>query len=55
MHAEFERWFKTKDFYSQLVFIHGERLFLRDEQVYRILVVQIAFEAWSEFQCKQGN
>lgn len=53
MHVEFEQWFKNKSFYYQLVFIHGERLFLRDQQMYRILVVQIAFETWSEFQCKQ--
>lgn len=47
-HEQFEKWFKAKHFFSQLVFIHGDRLFLRDEHVYRLLVVQIAYEAWME-------
>lgn len=56
MHEQFEKWFKAKHFFSQLVFIHGDRLFLRDEQVYRLLVVQIAYEAWMEVPgCNQGN
>lgn len=48
MHEAFEGWFKQKDFYLTLIFIHGESLFFKDQGMYRLLVVHIAYEAWME-------
>lgn len=48
MHKQFEDVFKTLPTYQRLIFIHGERLFNRDADVYRILVVQVAFELYCE-------
>lgn len=45
-HANFQEWFKAKDFYMTLIFQHGDRLFDRDGDRYRIITVHIAFEAW---------
>lgn len=48
MHEAFEAWFKQQEFYLRLVFIHGESLMFKDKGNYRLLVVQIAFEAYLE-------
>lgn len=46
----FEDWFSSQDFYTNLRFIHGDALFLKDGDVYRVLVVRIASDAWQEQQ-----
>ncbi|MFW1807611.1 hypothetical protein ACG9Z8_06435 [Acinetobacter ursingii] len=46
----FEEWFQSQDFYTNLRFIHGDALFLKDGGVYRVLTVRIASEAWQEQQ-----
>jgi len=46
----FEEWFQSQDFYTNLRFIHGDALFFKDGDVYRVLVVRIASEAWREQQ-----
>jgi len=39
-----------------LIFIHGESVMFKDKDTYRLLVVQIAFEAYQEgWKCNQGN
>lgn len=56
MHEHFEAWFKQQEFYKNLIFIHGESLMFKDKDTYRLLVVQIAFEAYLEGQqCNQVN
>lgn len=56
MHEAFEAWFKLQDFYKRLIFIHGESVMFKDKDTYRLLVVQIAFEAYLEGrQCNQVN
>ena len=45
-----EEWFQSQDFYTNLRFIHGDALFFKDGDVYRVLVVRIASEAWREQQ-----
>lgn len=47
-HAEFQLWFKSREFYSNLVFQHGDRLFDKDGGIYRVLAVRIAYEAFLE-------
>ena len=46
----FEEWFQSQDFYTNLRFIHGDALFLKDGDVYRVLVVRTASKAWQEQQ-----
>lgn len=46
----FEEWFQSQDFYTNLRFIHGDALFLKDGDVYRVLEVRIASDAWQEQQ-----
>lgn len=43
---EFQQWFESHDFYTNMRVIHGDRLFTKDGDVYRILTVQIAYKAW---------
>ncbi|MFW1816014.1 MULTISPECIES: hypothetical protein [Acinetobacter] len=43
-HKKFEDEFKKLPSYQRLIFIHGERLFIRDADVYRVIAVQAAFE-----------
>lgn len=35
----FEKWFKDQDFYTNMRFIHGDRLFDKDGDIYRVLPV----------------
>lgn len=46
--SEFEKWFKDQDFYTNMRFIHGDKLFDKDGDVYRVLPVQMTYLAWSE-------
>lgn len=50
--SNFEEWFQSQDFYTNLRFIYGDALFLKDSDVYRVLVVRIASKAW-QHQRKQ--
>lgn len=43
-HKKFEDEFKKLPSYKRLIFIHGERLFIRDANVYRVIAVQAAYE-----------
>lgn len=49
--SEFEQWFADQDFYTNMRFIHGDALFTKDGDVYRVLPVQIAFESWFASAC----
>lgn len=49
---KFEAWFQQQSFYLNLRFIHGDRLFASENSVYRILAVQIGWEAWQEQQVR---
>lgn len=44
--SEFEKWFKDQDFYTNMRFIHGDKLFDKDGDVYRVLPVQMTYLAW---------
>ncbi|HCA5026861.1 TPA: hypothetical protein R1P52_001122 [Acinetobacter baumannii] len=46
MHDKFEAWIKAQPFYNKLIFQHGERLFIREGEGYKILVMEVAFQAW---------
>ena len=50
MKSKFEEWFQQQPFYLNLRFIHGDRLFISENSVYRVLAVQIAWLAWQEQQ-----
>ena len=50
MKSKFEEWFKQQPFYLNLRFIHGDRLFISENSVYRVLAVQIAWATWREQQ-----
>lgn len=46
--SDFEKWFKDQDFYTNMRFIHGDKLFDKDGDVYRVLPVQMVYQGWSE-------
>ncbi len=48
--GDFEKWFKDQDFYTNMRFIHGDRLFDKDGDVYWVLPVQIAYQGWNARQ-----
>ena len=49
---DFEAFFRQQDFYKQLVFIHGDRLFDFDDKTgYRNLTVQVGYVCW----CKEDR
>lgn len=49
--SDFEKWFEDQDFYANMRFIHGDKLFDKDGDVYRVLPVHIAFESWFASAC----
>ncbi|MEG2264204.1 MAG: hypothetical protein RR932_07530 [Acinetobacter sp.] len=44
---DFEKWFTEQDFYTNMRFIHGDKIFDKDGDVYRVLPVQMAYQGWS--------
>lgn len=44
--SELEKWFEDQDFYTNMRFIHGDKLFDKDGDVYRVLPVQMTYQAW---------
>lgn len=51
----FEVWFEDQDFYTNMRFIHGDKLFDRDGDVYRVLLVQMAYQAWDYRKAQLNN
>ncbi|WEE40983.1 hypothetical protein [Acinetobacter sp. TAC-1] len=47
---KFKEWFVSQYFYSNMRFVHGDALFDKDGDFFRILAVQIAWEAWQSRQ-----
>lgn len=47
---KFKEWFVSQYFYSNMRFVHGDALFDKDGDIYRVLPVQMAFEAWQSRQ-----
>lgn len=45
--SDFEKWFEDQDFYTNMRFIHGDKLFDKDGDVYRVLPVQMAYQGWN--------
>jgi hypothetical protein len=45
--SDFEKWFKDQDFYTNMRFIHGDKLFDKDGDVYRVLPVQMTYQGWN--------
>ena len=43
----FEVWFEDQDFYTNMRFIHGDKLFDKDGGAYRVLPVQMVYQGWS--------
>ncbi|WP_127493079.1 hypothetical protein [Acinetobacter calcoaceticus] len=48
MHEKFEAWIKAQPFYTKLIYIHGERLFIRDNGEYQVFAMEVALQAWRE-------
>ncbi|WP_171479074.1 hypothetical protein [Acinetobacter haemolyticus] len=46
--SEFEQWVKSTSHYQNLMLIHGERLFIKDGGQFKILAIQLAYEAWTK-------
>lgn len=44
---DFEKWFEDQDFYANMRFIHGDKLFDKDGDIYRVLPVQMTYQGWS--------
>lgn len=49
---KFKEWFASQDFYTNMRFVHGDALFDKDGDFFRILAVQIAWEAWQSRQAE---
>lgn len=49
---KFEEWFVSQYFYTNMRFVHGDALFDKDGDFFRILAVQIAWEAWQSRQAE---
>lgn len=49
---KFEQWFINQDFYTNMRFIHGDALFIKDGDVYRVLPVQMTWVAWQSRQAE---
>ena len=49
---KFKEWFASQDFYTNMRFVHGNALFDKDGDFFRILAVQIAWEAWQSRQAE---
>jgi len=45
--SDFEKWFEDQDFYTNMRFIHGDKLFDKDGDVYRVLPVQMVYQGWN--------
>lgn len=45
--SEFEQWFAAQDFYTNMRFIHGDKLFDKDSDVYRVFPVQMTYQGWN--------
>ena len=45
--SDFEKWFKDQDFYTNMRFIHGDKLFDKEGGVYRVLTVQMTYQGWN--------
>lgn len=45
--SDFEKWFEDQDFYTNMRFIHGDKLFDKDGDVYRVLPVQMSYQGWN--------
>ncbi|HFG4550554.1 TPA: hypothetical protein ACGIL3_000421 [Acinetobacter baumannii] len=46
MHEKFEAWIKAQPFYTKLIYIHGERLFIHDNGEYQVFAIEVAYQAW---------
>jgi len=42
--SDFEKWFVAQDFYTNMRFIHGDKLFDKDGDIYRVLPVQMTYQ-----------
>jgi hypothetical protein len=49
---KFKEWFVSQYFYTNMRFVHGDALFDKDGDFFRILAVQIAWEAWQSRQAE---
>ena len=49
---KFEQWFRQQDFYTNMMFIYGNKLFDHDGDFYRVLAVHIAYQAWKDRQAE---
>lgn len=56
-HEQFIVWFKAQNFYTNLAFAHGDRLFdfEQSENTFRVLAVQTAWCVWQEQQKRIGG
>lgn len=44
----YEEWFAQQDFYTNMRYAHGDKLFIKDGDIYRVLPVQIGYKAWNK-------
>ena len=52
---DFEKWFTEQDFYTNMRFIHGDGLFAKDGDVYRVLPVHMTYQAWQTARYKSKD
>ena len=49
---KFEDWFKEQGFYFKFLYMHGDRLFLKDGDVYRNFYVDCIYKAYHKDKAK---
>lgn len=55
LHADYQDWVKTQDFYPILLANRGTALFLRDGDEYRYMPVRVGFKAYQMIQNNRGT
>ncbi|WP_171405455.1 hypothetical protein [Acinetobacter chinensis] len=43
---EFITWVRLQPQYKNLIFIHGERLFIRRDGMFEVPAIELAWQAW---------
>jgi|GEM_PF-1034052 len=46
MHEQYQAWLMQQSFYPVLIYQHGSQLFVRENDTYRILAVQVGYTAF---------
>lgn len=59
MHEQFQSWLKLQPVFKTLVFQYGSQVFIHEYGAYKVLAVEVGFQAWiadkEVISCNQEN